>query len=224
MSSKKGKLILFESGTDGAGKETQANLLVDYFMDKGLEVRKINFPRYDRDSSALIRQYLNGDFGLNPAQINPYIASSFYAVDRFASYLEDWKTFYEKGGIIVLDRYSSSNMLYQGAKMPDEKSLIEYVDWLIDFEHTKGGLPLPDQTFYLDVTPSISEKMREGRALKNLGKKDIHEENLEYMNTCYQTGLTLANYLNWTKIECTKNGELLDISSIHEKIIKELQI
>lgn len=223
--SKLGKIILLESGTDGAGKATQANLLTNALVEKGHKVLRVDFPRYQNDSSILIKKYLNGDFGKNANDVNPYTASTFYAVDRFASYLEEWRSFYEAGGIIVLDRYSSSNMIYQGAKIRSEEELIDYVNWLNDLEHTKGGLPQADYVLYLDVPPLVSEKLRLGRDLKNQGTVDIHEENTQFMNDCYKTGSFLCDYYDWTRIDCTNSdNQLLNIEEIHSKIMEKLPL
>ena len=109
---KKGKLYVIE-GLDGSGKATQSQLLYESFARKGLPVRKVSFPNYESDSSALVRMYLRGDFGRDPSDVNAYAASSFYAADRFAGYKADWGPFYEEGGIIIADRYTTSNAIHQ---------------------------------------------------------------------------------------------------------------
>lgn len=220
----KGKIILLESGTDGAGKAEQSKRLEDALLANNILVRKVDFPRYDNVSSVLVRKYLQGDFGNNADEVNPYTASTFYAVDRFASYLEDWRDFYLSGGYIILDRYSTSNMIYQGAKMKTEEEILSFANWLIDLEHIKGGLPVPTHTLYLDVPPVISQKLREGRPLKNTGNKDIHEEDISFMERSYQTGLILCEALNWERIQCFENNNLLSIEAIHQRILDTLKI
>ena len=145
----KGKLIVFE-GIDGSGKSAHYKRVCQRLENEGIEYDHIVFPRYDNESSALIRMYLGGEFGDNPADVNAYTASTFYAVDRFASYRKDWGKIYNAGGFILSDRYTTSNAVHQGAKLPDEE-LGEFFKWLYDLEHVKMGLPVPDLVIYLDV-------------------------------------------------------------------------
>ena len=106
-----GKLIVIE-GLDGSGKATQTQKLYDVLKSKGENVIKVSFPDYDSDSSALVKMYLRGEFGTDPDAVNPYAASSFYAVDRFASYAKNWREFYLNGGIVIADRYTTSNAIH----------------------------------------------------------------------------------------------------------------
>ena len=116
-----GKLIVFE-GTDGSGKATQSRMLVERLQKEGYELKKLEFPRYSEESSALIRLYLDGKFGAHAGDVNAYAASTFYAVDRFASYRQDWGEFYEAGGLVIADRYTTSNAVHQATKLPPTKS------------------------------------------------------------------------------------------------------
>ena len=145
-----GRLIIIEGG-DGSGKATQTKLLQEHLQREGQSVRAVSFPDYDSDSSALVRMYLRGDFGADADAVNPYAASAFYAVDRFASYQMHWKSFLEQGGIVLADRYTTSNMLYQMIKFNDPADRRAYLDWLEDFEFGKMGLPRPDLVCLLDV-------------------------------------------------------------------------
>ena len=144
-----GKLIVFE-GTDGSGKSTQFQKLCQRVTQTGREFQKLVFPQYSEPSSALIRMYLNGEFGPRPEDVNPYAASAFYAVDRYASYKKVWGTYYERGGLILTDRYTTSNAVHQTVKCPPQERG-EFLRWLDDFEHTKLGLPRPDLVLYLDM-------------------------------------------------------------------------
>jgi dTMP kinase len=112
-----GKLIVLESGTDSSGKETQTNLLFKRLKEKKINVLKVEYPDYMSDSSSLIKMYLNGDFGKDPYSVNPFAASSFFAVDRYASFKTKWQNFYENGGLIIADRYTTSNMVHQASKI-----------------------------------------------------------------------------------------------------------
>ena len=136
-----GKLIVLE-GIDGSGKSAQYRRLTARFEREGLDYHSIVFPRYDQESSALIRMYLNGDFGARPDDVNAYASSIFYAVDRYASYMTDWKAYYQSGGVVLSDRYTTSNAVHQGAKLPPEEQP-RFFDWLYDLEYVKLGLPRP---------------------------------------------------------------------------------
>ena len=130
---KKGKLYVIE-GLDGSGKATQSEILLKYFQEKGVPARKVSFPNYESDSSALVRMYLRGDFGTDPSDVNAFAASSFYAADRYAGYKSDWGRFYEEGGVIIADRYTTSNAVHQCSKLPEEE-WDRFLQWLFHFEY-----------------------------------------------------------------------------------------
>ena len=173
----KGKLIVLE-GIDGSGKSAQFRRLCARLEQDGIEYNHIVFPRYNEESSALIRMYLNGDFGTNPNDVNPYTASTFFAVDRYASYKKDWGSIYENGGIFLSDRYTTSNAVHQGCKLPDEE-LPAFFSWLTDLEYNKMGLPEPDLVLYLDVDLETSIARMRRREEKTHTHADIHEKDLD---------------------------------------------
>lgn len=214
-----GKLFVIDSGTDGSGKKTQVAKLAERLQREGYPVRVVDYPNYESPSSALVKMYLNGEFGANPEDVNPYTASTFYAVDRCASFLKDWKNFYENGGIILADRYTTSNMVHQASKFQEPEQLA-FVDWLIDLEYTKCGLPAPDQVFLLDVPVEVATALIVNRPNKftHAEKKDIHESNTAYLQKCYATSKRIAKALDWQVIPCTENGEMKSIEAIHELI------
>lgn len=220
----KGKLIIIE-GSDGSGKATQSQILFERLKEAGVKVRLISFPNYASDSSALVKMYLNGDFGDNPDDINIFAASTFYAVDRYASFATDWKKFYEDGGVVVSDRYTTSNMIHQGAKligMPEKRQ--EYLDWLWELEFVKFGLPVPNKVIFLDVKPEVSEKLMKERMNKITGdeKKDIHEKNVQFLKDSYDNAHSLDVEYDWTRIECSVGMTMLTREEIGEKIWVEV--
>ena len=144
-----GKLIVLE-GIDGSGKTSQYRRLCARMERDQIAYNHIVFPRYEKESSALIRMYLSGEFGSNPSDVNAYAASTFYAVDRYAAYKTDWGKLYEEGGLILSDRYTTSNAVHQGSKLPDEE-LPGFFSWLSDLEYEKMGLPKPDLVIYLEI-------------------------------------------------------------------------
>ncbi len=212
----KGKLIVFE-GIDGSGKSAHYKRVCQRLENEGIEYDHIVFPRYDNESSALIRMYLGGEFGDNPADVNAYTASTFYAVDRFASYRKDWGKIYNAGGFILSDRYTTSNAVHQGAKLPDEE-LGEFFKWLYDLEHVKMGLPVPDLVIYLDVDVETSLARMRHRQEKTNTSADIHEKDIQYLENCLRVADKAADYYGWTRITYKTDGVERCIEDKHEEI------
>lgn len=211
-----GKLIVIE-GTDGSGKSTQFRLLSSHLENDGVAFKHLVFPRYSEESSALIRMYLGGQFGTKPSDVNAYAASAFYAVDRYASYKMDWGQWYEAGGLILSDRYTTSNAVHQASK-EEGQARADYLDWLYEFEYKKLGLPCPDLVIYLDVPTDYTEKMMRKREQDTNTTADIHEKDLQYLATCRETGRAAAEHYGWKVIHCVKNGQMRSIEDIHEEI------
>ena len=219
---KKGKLYVIE-GLDGSGKATQAELLFETLKERGLDVRKVSFPNYASDSSAPVRMYLRGDFGTDPASVNAFAASSFYAVDRYAGYKSDWGAFYEKGGIIIADRYTTSNAVHQCSKLPEEE-WDAFLDWLFHYEYELLGIPAPEAVIYLEVDPDISQKLMAGRYDGDEAKKDIHERNVHYLQRSAKAAAYCCRKLGWKKISCTAEGKMRTIEDISAEIRQTLGI
>ena len=212
-----GKLIVIE-GLDGSGKATQAKLLAASLRAQGLAIRQISFPVYDSDSSALVRMYLRGEFGDDPSDVNAYAASVFYAADRFASWKTDWGTFYENGGIVIADRYTTSNAIHQCSKLPEDQ-WDAYLNWLFDFEYNLLGIPAPNRVIYLRGDNEISQKLMTGRYLGDESKKDIHEKNAAYMERSRKAAEYCRDRLGWVTVECVRSGEMRGIEDIHTEIL-----
>ncbi len=213
-----GKLIVIE-GTDGSGKSTQFKMLTERLGEEGVSFKRLVFPRYSEESSALIRMYLDGQFGNNPSDVNAYAASSFYAVDRYASYKMDWGSWYENGGLVLSDRYTTSNAVHQASKETGE-ARNAFWSWLYDFEYDKLSLPRPDMILYLDVPTDFTEKLMRGRESATGTKADIHEKDMAYLATCRETGRAAAEFYGWKVISCVKDGEMRSIPDIHEEIYR----
>ena len=211
-----GKLIVFE-GTDGSGKSTQFDLLTRRLEQEGTAFRRLRFPRYDQESSALIRMYLGGQFGSDPAAVNAYAASTFYAVDRYASYLQDWKSDYEAGALFLADRYTTSNAVHQGSKMPREEREA-YFRWLYELEFEKMALPRPDLVILLDMPIELTRQLMRKRESDTNTQADIHEQNLAYLEQCRQSALEAAASLGWTVVSCAKDGQIRTIEDIHAEV------
>lgn len=217
----KGRLIVIE-GLDSSGKETQSRLLCEYLEKSGKKVKRIEFPNYKSDSSALVRMYLGGAFGDSPDCVNAYAASSFFAVDRYATYKTHFEEFLNDGGIVIADRYTTSNMIHQGSKISDDGMRNEYLNWLENYEYGLLGLPRPDKVIFLDMPMDIALSLMKARANKIDGgeQKDIHERNREYLDATYRVATELSEKFGWQHVICGKNGQPLSIEEISRQVIK----
>ena len=211
-----GKLIVFE-GTDGSGKSTQFELLAKRLEAEQIGFQRLRFPQYEEPSSALIRMYLGGAFGDDPEAVNAYAASTFYAVDRYASYQRVWKDYYQGGGLVVSDRYTTSNAVHQGSKVP-EAERAEFFRWLYDLEYDRMGLPRPDLVVLLDMPVELSEQLMRKREQSTGTHADIHERDEDYLKKCRDVALHAAVYYDWRTVSCAKNGAIRSVEDIHEEV------
>ena len=218
-----GKIIVIE-GLDGSGKQTQSEKLFNRLKDEGKNIMKLAYPRYDNPSSSLVKMYLSGEFGKNANDVNAYIASTFYAVDRYASYKQDYEEFYKNGGIVLLDRYVTANMVHQSSKLDNLEEKEKFLKWLADFEYGLFGIPEPDKVFFLNIPPHVSEKLIKERENKfsHEKQKDIHESDKTHLQHAYDNACYLINKYNWDEINCTNNDVLRTIDDIHEEIYKKV--
>ena len=213
-----GKLIVLE-GLDGSGKSTQLSLLPDGLKLNGIECKTVSFPDYQSDSSALVKMYLNGDFGKKPGDVNAYAASAFYTVDRYASYKSDWGDYYNNGGTVIAGRYTTSNAVHQTSNLP-ENEWTGFLDWLYDFEYSKISIPKPDKVIFLDMPVEVSQKLLSKRYCGDNAKKDIHESDVSYLSKCRKAALFTAEYSGWDIVACAENGEARSIENIASDVLK----
>ena len=211
-----GKLIVFE-GTDGSGKSTQFELLAKRLEAEQIGFQRLRFPQYEEPSSALIRMYLGGAFGDDPEAVNAYAASTFYAVDRYASYQRVGKDYYQGGGLVVSDRYTTSNAVHQGSKVP-EGERAEFFHWLYDLEYDRMGLPRPDLVVLLDMPVELSEQLMRKREQSTGTHADIHERDEDYLKKCRDVALHAAKYYGWRTVSCAKDGAIRGVEDIHEEV------
>ncbi len=212
-----GKLIVTE-GLDGSGKDTQSEALVRHLTERGERVRKVSFPDYESDSSALVKMYLRGEFGSKPDDVNAYAASSFYAVDRYAGFKSDWGQFYRDGGVIVADRYTTSNAVHQCAKLPPEQ-WSHFLQWLFDYEYGLLGIPAPDRVIYLQVDPTLSQQLMSQRYHGDETKKDIHERDLAYLASARAAAEYCAGLLGWDTVACAGGGAMRTVEDIAADVL-----
>ncbi len=219
-----GKLIVIE-GVDSSGKATQTEKIYKRLDVERYSVKKVEFPNYNNESSALVKMYLNGDFGNTPEAVSPYIASVFYTVDRYVSFKKEWEDFYKEGGIVIADRYTTSNIIHQASKIQNQSCKDEFSNWLWDFEFDKFRLPIPDAVIFLDMPPEYGKKLMENRHNKYTGmnEKDIHEKSYSYIVDCYNNSCKIAEKYNWIKISCVENNEIKSVEKIHEEIYSVLK-
>ena len=214
-----GKLFVID-GTDGSGKQTQSSLLKERMKKDGIDFKSVSFPNYDSPSSALVKMYLEGDFGENQKDVSPYIASTFYAADRYATYKKDFEEYYNNGGIIIADRYTTSNMIHQAGIIKDKREREKFLKWLWDFEFNLYGLPIPTEVIFLNMPPDYTEKLIQDRENKitHEKQKDIIEKNKQNTIDAYNNALELVKKYNWYEIKCVKDDKIRTIEDINDEI------
>ena len=219
-----GKLFVID-GTDASGKQTQLRRLQERLEKENIDYKLVSFPNYDSPSSSLVKMYLSGEFGENAKEISPYIASTFFAVDRYATFKKDLEEYYNNGGIILADRYTTANMVHQAGKIENKEDREKFLNWLWDYEFNLYKLPVPTKVFFLDMPPEYAFKLMQNRENKftHEAKKDIHERDKSHIIDSYNAAREVADKYNWTKIECVREGVIRTIEEIHEDIFKEIK-
>ncbi len=214
-------LIVLE-GLDGSGKGTQASLLFSAWQQTGCACRRISFPDYESPACAPVKMYLSGEFGTGVDSVNAYAASTFYAVDRFASFKKEWGKAYQAGEWILADRYTTSNMIYQLTKLPRDQ-WDEFLTWLADLEYEKMQLPKPDGVYYLDMPVEVSQNLLLQRYAGDETKKDIHEADVAFLHHCRESALYAAARFGWRVIPCAKDGAPLAREVIAKAVRKAME-
>ncbi len=219
-----GKLFVID-GTDGSGKQTQLENLKIRLSQEGIDYRTVNFPNYDSPSSSLVKMYLGGEFGTDAKIISPYIASTFYAADRYATFKKEYEEYYNNGGLILADRYTTANMVHQAGKIQDKVERKKFLDWLWNFEFNLYGLPIPTEVFFLNMPPEYSAKLMKDRENKitHDSKKDIHERDAEHLKAAYNAACDLVKEYNWYEVKCVNNGKIRTIQDINDEIFTEIK-
>ena len=216
-----GRLIVFE-GTDGSGKATQSRLLCEHLHRENIPYKNITFPRYGKPSAAMVQEYLDGHLGKHPGDVNAYAASLMFSMDRYASYKQDWGAFYEAGGLVVADRYTTSNAVHQASKLlPGERKA--FLDWLFDTEYRLLGLPKPDLVIYLDMPTEITEKMMRRRETATGTHADIHEQDETYLKNCRAAAREIVKDCGWTVIRCARDGDPRTVEDIHNQVYRTVR-
>ena len=219
-----GKLFVID-GTDGSGKQTQFTKLKERLEKENIKYIEVSFPNYDSPSSSLVKMYLSGEFGEHANDVSPYIASTFYAADRYATYKKDFEEYYNNGGIILADRYTTANMVHQAGKIQDKEEREKFLDWLWNLEFELYGLPVPAEVFFLKMPPEKALELIKNRENKftHTTQKDIHERDKSHITDSFNAACSVAQKYNWYTVECTKDGQVRTIDDIHEEIYQEMK-
>ena len=213
----KGKLIVIEGACDGIGKTTQYEMLCNHFQNDGLEVANHHFPSYGTYQGAPVEKYLKGEYG-QPSELSPYFINSLYANDRGITWYTNLKQLYEQGKIILLDRYTTSSLIYQSALIEDIGQKKKFIDYVIDFEYSKIGIKEPDNVIFLHAPFDLVTEMRKARKQNEGVTNDIHESNLDFMKKVYESAMFIADYLSWDKVQCNDGDKMGSINDIHEEV------
>lgn len=216
-----GKLIVIEGACDGIGKSTQFSLLKSYFEQSHPDVDVVthHFPSYNTPQGKCVEMYLSGQFG-DPSKLSPYFINGLYAMDRAVTWNTELKQTYDNDGIILLDRYTTSSLIYQSAFIKNEYDKKAFIDYIIDFEYNKLGIKEPTDVIFLTAPYDVVSQMRKKRNQST----DIHEKDESLQRLFYENALFIANYLNWTIIDCaTKEGNMKSIEDIHNEIVENVQ-
>ena len=213
-----GKLIVVEGACDGIGKSTQYTLLKERLIKDGNNVVSHHFPSYGEYQGVPVEKYLKGEFG-NIEDLSPYFINNLYAVDRAITWHSYLKKEYQNS-IILLDRYTTSSLIYQSALIDDIEKRKEFIDYVISFEYEKLGIKEPDLVIFLEAPYDLVKKLRNERKVNDGIQNDIHEKNDEFMRKVYENALFVADYLKFSKIKCNDGDHMRSIEDIHNDIYK----
>lgn len=219
----KGKLVVIEGACDGIGKTTQYEMLCKHLQNDGVEVFNHHFPSYDTYQGLPVEKYLKGEYG-QPSELSPYFINALYANDRGITWYSNLKKLYEQGNFILLDRYTTSSIIYQSALIDDIDEKKKFIDYVIDFEYKKIGIKEPDNVIFLYAPFDLVTELRKARKQNDGVENDIHERNLDFMKKVYEGSMFIADYLSWNKVKCNDGQEMRKVEDIHEDIYKLVKV
>ena len=213
----KGKIIVVEGACDGVGKSTQYALLEKSLIKDGEKIAKHHFPSYDTPPGKPVEMYLAGEFG-SPKNLSPYFVNDLYATDRAITWYKELKEQYDAGKVILLDRYTTSSLIYQSALIDDLEEKKQFIGYVCDFEYNKLGIKKPDMVIFLYAPFELVTEMRNARKQNEGLENDIHEKDLSFMKKVYDNAMFLADYLGWNKVKCNDGNKMKSIEQIHKEI------
>lgn len=215
----KGKIIVIEGSSDGIGKSTQLGLLKEHLIKEGYEVVNHHFPSYHTYHGVPVEKYLQGEYG-KVSELSPYFINSLYAQDRAITWKTELEPLYNKGKIILLDRYTTSSLIYQSAVIEDIEERKAFIDYVTDFEYNKLGIQKPDKVIFLTAPFDLVQSMRRARQNNDGVQNDIHERDMAFLKKVYDNALFVADYLSFDIVECSTNDKMESPSEIHNKVYR----
>ena len=218
----KGKLIVIEGAVDGIGKSTQFALLKEKLCTSGYTVSGHHFPSYGTTQGAMVEAYLKGEYG-TPESLSPYFVNSVYALDRAVTWKESLSARYDAGDVILLDRYTTSSLIYQSASISDEDEKARFIDYVTDYEYTKLGIAAPDVVIFLDAPFETAALLRGARVGNEGVDNDIHESDDSFMRRVWSSAQFVCDRLGWSRIRCTnEDGTMRSREDIHLDVLAAL--
>lgn len=215
----KGRLIVFEGACDGIGKSTQIGLLRNKLEEEGNEIVSHHFPTYGTYHGAPVEEYLSGNLG-NIDDLSPYFINSLYAVDRACAWHTKLKPLYESGKVLLFDRYTTSGLIYQAAKIKDIEERKRFLDYVEDYEYNKLGIQKPDSVIFLYAPFDMVTKMRNDRKDNDGIANDLHERDIDFMREAYNNAMFVAEYLSWDMVQCNDGDKMRSRQDIHEEVYR----
>lgn len=215
----KGKIIVIEGSSDGIGKSTQLGLLKEHLTKEGYEVVNHHFPSYHTYHGVPVEKYLQGEYG-KVSELSPYFINSLYAQDRAITWKTELEPLYNEGKIILLDRYTTSSLIYQSAVIEDIEERKAFIDYVTDFEYNKLGIQKPDKVIFLTAPFDLVQSMRRARQNNDGVQNDIHERDMAFLKKVYDNALFVADYLSFDIVECSTNDKMESPSEIHNKVYR----
>ncbi len=216
----RGRLLVIE-GTDCSGKQTQSELLEKKLKAMGRKVICLSFPMYDTPTGKIVGGPILGRkengpcfFDEGPVNLDPKIFCLYLAADRKYNYPKI-KNYLDQGYDVILDRYVSSNMAHQGAKIEDPEERFQLFKWIDKLEYWLLELPKPDLTIFLHVPITVVKEL-----LKNRENLDGNEKNEHYLISTEKTYIELASLYNWHVINCVEGDQLRSIEAINQEILE----
>ena len=215
----KGKIIVIEGSSDGIGKSTQLGLLKEHLIKEGYEVVNHHFPSYHTYHGVPVEKYLQGEYG-KVSELSPYFINSLYAQDRAITWKTELEPLYNEGKIILLDRYTTSSLIYQSAVIEDIEERKAFIDYVTDFEYNKLGIQKPDKVIFLTAPFDLVQSMHRARQNNDGVQNDIHERDMAFLKKVYDNALFVADYLSFDIVECSTNDKMESPSEIHNKVYR----
>ena len=215
----KGKIIVIEGSSDGIGKSTQLGLLKEHLTKEGYEVVNHHFLSYHTYHGVPVEKYLQGEYG-KVSELSPYFINSLYAQDRAITWKTELEPLYNEGKIILLDRYTTSSLIYQSAVIEDIEERKAFIDYVTDFEYNKLGIQKPDKVIFLTAPFDLVQSMRRARQNNDGVQNDIHERDMPFLKKVYDNALFVADYLSFDIVECSTNDKMESPSEIHNKVYR----